>query len=50
MSSNVLLFIIAVFVIAMFAILAYEFLDLNDFALFSLIPNRSRSKSASASL
>lgn len=34
MSSNVLLFIIAVFVIAMFAILAYEFLQLNDFALF----------------
>ena len=38
MSSNVLLFIIAVFVIAMFAILAYEFLQLNDFALFRRKP------------
>lgn len=38
MSSNVLLFIIAVFVIAMFAILAYEFLHLNDFALFRRKP------------
>lgn len=40
MSSNVLLFIIAVFVIAMFAILAYEFLNLNDFALFQSNPKQ----------
>lgn len=38
MSNNILLFIIAVFVIAMFAILAYEFLHLNDFALFRRKP------------
>lgn len=38
MSNNTLLFIIAVFVIAMFAILAYEFLHLNDFALFRRKP------------
>lgn len=38
MSNNTLLFIIAVFVIAMFAILAYEFLQLNDFALFRRKP------------
>lgn len=40
MSNNVLLFIIAVFVIAMFAILAYEFLNLNDFALFRSTPKQ----------
>ena len=38
MSNNTILFIIAVFVIAMFAILAYEFLHLNDFALFRRKP------------
>nr|DAK93677.1 MAG TPA: hypothetical protein [Caudoviricetes sp.] len=38
MSNNTLLFIIAVFVIAMFAILSYEFLQLNDFALFRRKP------------
>lgn len=38
MSNNTLLFIIAVFVIAMFAILSYEFLHLNDFALFRRKP------------
>lgn len=40
MSNNTLLFIIAVFVIAMFAILAYEFLHLNDFALFQPKPKQ----------
>lgn len=40
MSNNTLLFIIAVFVIAMFAILAYEFLHLNDFALFQPNPKQ----------
>lgn len=40
MSNNTLLFIIAVFVIAMFAILAYEFLNLNDFALFQSNPKQ----------
>lgn len=40
MSNNVLLFIIAVFVIAMFAILAYEFLHLNDFAIFQPKPKQ----------
>lgn len=38
MSNNTILFIIAVFVIAMFAILSYEFLQLNDFALFRRKP------------
>ena len=40
MSNNTLLFIIAVFVIAMFAILSYEFLHLNDFALFQPKPKQ----------
>lgn len=40
MSNNTLLFIITVFVIAMFAILAYEFLHLNDFALFQPKPKQ----------
>jgi len=42
MSNNTLLFIIAMFVIAMFAILAYEFLNLNDFALFQSNPKQKQ--------
>ena len=40
MLNNTLLFIIAVFVIAMFAILAYEFLNLNDSAIFQPKPKQ----------